>query len=169
MKSTLIEVGSRVEQVAELLLNGQSHQNIREYALENQWNISESQLYRYSQKARELIGEQSLVCISGNYAIAQSRYEFLYGQALSKGDLNSAFRALKELHSLQGLSRYSAAVTTDNTIDIDSLLLMLEVESEERTITPEQLQAKQRELQSRSSETSLDELTEVLRSHMSAV
>jgi hypothetical protein len=60
MKSTRAEVRKRVEEVFKLRLGGAEFADIREYARapEQNWNVSDSQLWRYIAAADKLIGER---------------------------------------------------------------------------------------------------------------
>lgn len=105
-KSTAAETSLRVEKVVEFLLQGWSRRKICEYALnEEDWGVSESQIDRYIKKARLEIKAQSEKNIATDYALAVVRLEYLYSRALEQENLSLAARTIKDMISLQTLSR----------------------------------------------------------------
>jgi hypothetical protein len=138
-KSTLAEVAQRVEKVTELLLQGWPRQKICEYTREN-WEISDSQVDRYLADARILIKEQSQGNTAEKFAMAEARYEYLYGEALLQGNVSLAVRVLKDLSVLQGLNGYSATTAPE----IENLGAFYQVMNTygiaiKNTVTPEQV------------------------------
>lgn len=105
-KSTAAETNLRVEKITEFLLLGWSRRRICEYALnEGNWGISDSQVDRYIKKARLEIEAQSEKNIAAEYTFAVARLEHLYSKALEQDNLSLAVKIIKEIISLQGLSR----------------------------------------------------------------
>jgi hypothetical protein len=105
MKSTKAEILQRVEAVFRLRLGGAEFSDIREYAIapEQNWNVSDSQLWRYIRAADQLVKErfdaraQHLL----NRHILQRRQ--LYAHAMGAGDYSTALRILDSEAKLEGL------------------------------------------------------------------
>lgn len=103
MKSTKAEILKRVEAILEIRLAGAEFADIRKYAAENGWNVSDSQLWRYIRKTDELLA-QSLERDREklfNRHIAQ-RFA-LYARAMSVSDYRTALAVLKDQAELQAL------------------------------------------------------------------
>src|SRR5712692_3956832 len=53
MKASRTTVAHRVEAVEQIIILGGQFSDLREYAKSEKWNVSESKLYRYQQRAFE--------------------------------------------------------------------------------------------------------------------
>lgn len=101
-KSTKTTVRQRVNEIALLLLKGESRQGILQYAT-GAWGVTERQADTYIAKARKEIEESVSKGIEYNYAKAVRRYEELYKLSFEQKDYRTAATINKELASLQGL------------------------------------------------------------------
>jgi hypothetical protein len=93
----------RVEAILEIRLAGAEFADIRKYATENGWQVSDSQLWRYVRRTDDILAEtlerdrQKLL----NRHLAQ-RFA-LYARAMSVSDYRTALAVLKDQAELQGL------------------------------------------------------------------
>jgi hypothetical protein len=105
MKSTKAEVRKRVEEVFKLRLGGAEFADIREYARapEQNWNVSDSQLWRYIQASDKLTKERFDARAEHllNRHLLQRRT--LYAHALGAGDHRTALSVLQDEAKLEGL------------------------------------------------------------------
>jgi hypothetical protein len=103
MKATKAEIMKRVEAILEIRLAGAEFADIRKYATENGWHLSDSQLWRYVRKTDDILAHtlerdrQKLV----NRHLAQRHA--LYARAMSVSDYRTALAVLKDQAELQGL------------------------------------------------------------------
>jgi hypothetical protein len=103
MKSTKAEVMQRVEEILAIRLSGAEFWDVREYAREKAWGVSDGQLYRYIAQADELIA-QSLEKDRNkllNRALAQRRA--LLARTMQVSDYRTALSILKDEADLCGL------------------------------------------------------------------
>src|SRR5271166_6603092 len=107
-KSTKATVLQRVEEVLKTRLQGAALWEIREYAVEKAWNVSDTQLRRYIQQSDELLQAEAEADRAKLYRrhIAQRRH--LLARALETGDLRTALAVVKDEAELEGL--YSGEV-----------------------------------------------------------
>jgi hypothetical protein len=101
-KSSENIVLNRVGEVATMLINGSSREDIVQYSSEK-WHIGERQTDKYIQKAKESIRSSVKQDIRYDYAKAIKRYEYLYKMVIEKKDYKTALSINKELTNLQGL------------------------------------------------------------------
>jgi hypothetical protein len=102
-KSNRITVASRVHDVMKLIVAGAEFPDIRQYATDKNWNLTERQIWRYVKAAHRQFAE----------AIGRDRDELLgrhlmqrralYARALKVGDLRTALMVLQDEASLFGL------------------------------------------------------------------
>ncbi len=95
-RSTKAEVQRRIDEVFRLRLNGAILQDIRDFAQENGWDVSDAQLGRYMQKADEMMAEELTRGRKKRLALHLARREFLYAKAVLAGDLRTALAVLKD-------------------------------------------------------------------------
>ncbi|HLJ97465.1 MAG TPA: hypothetical protein VKU02_30175 [Gemmataceae bacterium] len=103
MKATKAEILKRVEAILEIRLAGAEFTDIRKYAAENGWNVSDSQLWRYLRKSDEVLA----------HTLERDRHKLLnrhlaqrfalYARAMSVSDYRTALAVLKDQAELQGL------------------------------------------------------------------
>lgn len=105
MKSTKAEVRRRVSEVLRLRLGGAEFPDIREYAAapEQNWAVSDSQLWRYVRAADALTGEyfDAKADYLLNRHLLQRRT--LYAHAMGAGDFRTALAVLVDEAKLEGL------------------------------------------------------------------
>jgi hypothetical protein len=103
MKATKAEIAQRVEAILEIRLAGAEFADIRKYATENGWPLSDSQLWRYIRKSDDILAHtleqdrQKLL----NRHLAQRHA--LYARAMSVSDYRTALAVLRDQAELQGL------------------------------------------------------------------
>lgn len=107
-KSTLAVVALRVERVLRLRLEGMHFHEIRDYAdkpdkPDTPWNVSDSQLKRYIQKADDLLSERQERGRRRLLGLHKARRESLYAMSLKVGDFRTALAVLQDSAKLSGL------------------------------------------------------------------
>jgi hypothetical protein len=111
MKSTKAEVQKRVEEVFKLRLGGAEFADIVQYAAapEQDWGVSERQLWNYLRAADQLVKDRFDARAEHllNRHILQRRT--LYAHAMGAGDFRTALAVLQDEAKLEGL--YPAART----------------------------------------------------------
>jgi hypothetical protein len=117
MKATKAEVAKRVEETGEIRLAGAGFADIRRYAAQNGWGVSDRQLWRYIRAAGELMakdfeeGRHKLLVRH----LAQRRA--LYARALQIGDYRTALAVARDEAELQGLYSPRKVALTDPSGD----------------------------------------------------
>ncbi len=105
MKSTKAEVMKRVEEVFKLRLGGAEFSDIVQYASapEQNWNVSERQLWNYIAAADRLVKERFDAKAEHllNRHVLQRRT--LYAHAMGAGDFRTALAVLQDEAKLEGL------------------------------------------------------------------
>jgi hypothetical protein len=102
-KSDNAEVLKRVEEVLRIRLDGAQFHDIREYAVEKQWNVSDTQLRRYIQRADELLVQRQDKSRKQVIARHLSQRQALFARALKAGDYRTALAILADEAKLRGL------------------------------------------------------------------
>jgi hypothetical protein len=103
MKATKATIRQRVEEVLQIRLAGAEFWNIRQYAAEKEWHVSDRQLWRYVAQTDQLLAEQldkdrdKIL----NRHVAQRRT--LYARAVQTGDYRAALAVLADEAKLWGL------------------------------------------------------------------
>jgi hypothetical protein len=103
MKSTKLEIQKRVEALLEIRLAGAEFADIRRYATENGWQLSDSQLWRYVRKTDDVLAQtlehdrQKIL----NRHIGQRRA--LFARAMSVSDYPTCLRILRDEAELLAL------------------------------------------------------------------
>lgn len=103
MKATQATIEQRVAEVLKLRIAGAEFADIREYAIAQEWGVSDSQLWRYvakSDKALAAAMEKDRGKLLARH-LAQRR--LLYVKALESGDWRGALAALKDEADLERL------------------------------------------------------------------
>jgi hypothetical protein len=102
-RSAKLTVVSREREVLRLLLEGADLPQIRQFATENEWGVTDRQLYRYQEAAYRGLAEitqRDRVQLLGRH-LAQRRA--LYALAIKADDLRTALEILRDEAKLQGL------------------------------------------------------------------
>lgn len=103
-RATDAEVSRRISQTAEWLAGGLSRREICGNA-RREWGVSASQADRYSAAARPLLASALGADAACRLAVAEARFERLFGMALEGGDVALAERVLRdEVATLGGLT-----------------------------------------------------------------
>src|SRR6266511_3861578 len=102
-KSDNAEVLKRVEEVLRIRIDGAQFHDIREYAVEKGWNVSDTQLRRYVQRADELLGERQDRSRKAVIARHLAQRQALYARALKASDYRTALAILADDAKLRGL------------------------------------------------------------------
>lgn len=102
-RSTAATVARRVEEVLRLRLDGANFAQLREYAGENGWGISDSMLRKYIEKANDLLKERDERGRSHTIRLHLARRESLYARAVQSGDHRTALAVLDSSAKLRGL------------------------------------------------------------------
>jgi len=84
-------------------LAGATALDLRQYASEKGWGISQRQLFRYAQEADRLIAQAQVKDREQLMALHVARRESLYARCVSHSDHSNARCILKDLAELQGL------------------------------------------------------------------
>jgi hypothetical protein len=103
-KADTQESNRRVAQISEMLLDGESYQQIIQYCSDT-WNIGERQVYNYIQKARSKWDEICNKQFESNlnwHLLTRGR---LYQKCIKKEDFSNARQTLNDLADIQGISR----------------------------------------------------------------
>ena len=86
----------RVEEVLQIRLQGAELSDIREYAKEKEWNLSDTQLWRYMQKADALMAAQIEKDRDKIFARHVLQRRALYAHSVTGGDYRAALSVLKD-------------------------------------------------------------------------
>jgi hypothetical protein len=105
MKSTKAEVAQRVEEVFKLRLGGAEFADIRQHASapEQQWNVSDRQIWRYVAAADKLVKERFDAKADHLLARHCLQRRLLYAHAVGAGDFGTALRILDSEAKLEGI------------------------------------------------------------------
>ena len=105
MKSSNLEAAQRVEEVFKLRLGGAEFADIRQFASEPEqnWNVSDRQLWRYIAAADKLVKERFDARAEHllNRHLLQRRT--LFAHAMGAGDFRAALAVLQDEAKLEGL------------------------------------------------------------------
>lgn len=102
-KATNAVISQRVEEVLAIRIDGAQLHDIRRYASENGWGVSDRQLERYIEKADTLLVERRQRKVSRLRAMHIARRESLYARALQAADYRTALAVLQDEAKLQEL------------------------------------------------------------------
>ncbi len=102
-KATNAVILLRVEEVLAIRLDGAQLHDIRRYASEKQWGVSDRQLERYIEWADGLLVERRQKRWSRLRAMHLARREALYARALQAADYRTALAVLQDQAKLQDL------------------------------------------------------------------
>lgn len=102
-KATNAVVLQRVEEVLAIRLDGAQLHDIRRYASENGWGVSDRQLERYIEKADKLLIERRQKKWKRMKALHLARREALYARALQSADFRTALAVLQDMAKLEEL------------------------------------------------------------------
>jgi hypothetical protein len=114
-KSNRTTVLHRVQEIYQLLLAGAEFADIRQYASERNWNVSERQIQRYIERAYQRFEQQSHRNRKQLWGRHLMQRRAIYARCMKSGDLRTALHVLKDEASLQGIypeTKISATTTT---------------------------------------------------------
>ena len=86
----------RVEEVYSIRLSGAGFHDVREYAREKQWGVSDSQLYRYMQQADDLITDSLARDRPKLLDLHIGRRRTLYARCVESGDWRAALAVIRD-------------------------------------------------------------------------
>jgi hypothetical protein len=102
-KAPRITVTARVHTVLRLLISGAGYSEVRQYATDQNWKLSERQLRRYMEAANRLFVEaveRNRDQLLGRHLLQRRA---LYARALKNGDVKTALQVLQDEAALLGL------------------------------------------------------------------
>ena len=100
MKATKAVVAKRVEEIVQIRLSGAEFADIREYARENGWNVSDSQLWRYIRASDDLLAEGFERDRDKLFVRHVAQRRALYARAMQIGDYRMALAVVKDAQEL---------------------------------------------------------------------
>jgi hypothetical protein len=103
MKATKAEVAKRVEEILQIRLSGAEFADIRQYAAENGWNVSDRQLRRYIQDSDALMAEGFERDRDKLFVRHVAQRRALFARTMQIGDYRTALAVAKDEADLQGL------------------------------------------------------------------
>lgn len=102
-KSTNAVIAARVDEVLRIRIDGAGFHDIRRYAAENGWGVSDRQLERYIGKADRLLRERLERKASRLRALTVAKMRNLYARAVQAADYRTALACLQAEAKLLGL------------------------------------------------------------------
>ena len=102
-KSTAAVVAGRVDEVLARRIDGASLAEIRAYAGENRWGVSDSQLRKYVAKADRVLRPRRGKTRKTVLALHLARRQSIFARALAAGELRTALASLVDEAKLLGL------------------------------------------------------------------
>ncbi len=109
MKSTQGEIRRRVELIAKVILFGGEFSDIRQYVSETDeatrrpWKISDRNLFRYQNRAYELIEKQTEKSRPRVWARHVQQRRQMFALAMESGDIGAALQVAKDEAALHGI------------------------------------------------------------------
>jgi hypothetical protein len=102
-RATKAEVSARVEEVLHARLNGAEFHDLQALAVEKEWKVSDSQMWRYVQAADKLIEQRFEQDRDRLFRRHVFQRRALYARALQDGDYRTGLAILKDEADLHGL------------------------------------------------------------------
>ena len=102
-KSTKAEMAARLREVTKLLLAGAEFAEIRQFASERQWDVSDRSIRRYMEKAYKRMADASRRDERQLLGRHLMQRRALYARCLKQGDHRTALAVLKDEADLQGV------------------------------------------------------------------
>jgi uncharacterized Zn finger protein len=102
-RATKAEVAARVEEVLHARLNGAEFHDLQALAVEKEWQVSDSQLWRYVQAADQRIEKTFEPDRQKIFRRHVLQRRALYARALQDGDYRTALAVLRDEAELHGL------------------------------------------------------------------
>lgn len=102
-KSDRATIERRLQEILRILIAGGEFEDIRNYAAERGWNLSERQLRRYSERVYEGLAEvtkRDQKQLLGRHLMQRRA---LFARAMKNGDLRTALHVLRDEAELEGL------------------------------------------------------------------
>jgi hypothetical protein len=140
-RSSKVTVDSREREVLRMLLDGAEFAEIRQFASDSGWNVTDRQLWRYQRAAyRKVvkITERDRVGLLGRHLMQRRS---LYARALKANDIRTALAVLQDEAELQGLypvKKEGGVNITLHQIDWSELACM----SDKKTIEAKRVEQK---------------------------
>jgi hypothetical protein len=113
MRATKAQVRERIEETLQIVLLGGELHDLREHARENNWNLSDGQLYRYQQRAYELCKKRAERDREKLFARHLLQRRALYARAMESADWRTALSIAKDEAELYGLYAPKKIAPTD--------------------------------------------------------
>jgi hypothetical protein len=95
-KATKAEVAERVEAVLRARLDGAQFHDIRQYAAEKEWGVSERQLWRYVAASDEMLAQRQERDRGKLFARHVAQRQALYARAVKSGNYRVALAAARD-------------------------------------------------------------------------
>lgn len=102
-KSTAAVVLLRVEEILRIRIDGAQFHDVREYAAENSWGVSESQLWNYIKKADNLLVDRQDSSRKRTLALHFAKRDALYARSVNAADYRTALSIIADVARLRGL------------------------------------------------------------------
>lgn len=136
-RSTREEVTARVEAVADLVINHRAGmEEIKAYALKNNWNVCGQTLWNYRREALSKI--QSRQSQNDNLLYSLTTRRALVEDAIAQGDLRTAGVLLREFDKILGHYPRTGDRNTPEVTATDSSLSLEQLQQEEFRIRDDQ-------------------------------
>ena len=103
MSATKAEIQKRVEEIADLRVLGATATNVRQYAVEQGWGVSERNVYRYIAEADKLVAKAVDKNRNKLLNFHRAARRALYARCMAVSDYGNAARVLKDEAELFGL------------------------------------------------------------------
>ena len=112
-KATQAEKQLRIKTIRRLLIAGLSRQQILDYCA-RRFCVSPKTVYKYMDVINQELIQESKKEKELNYGLAVARYEQALVECNKSGDMQNLLRALKDLHTLQGLITHKIGGTGED-------------------------------------------------------
>lgn len=103
MRANKAEIKRRVYETLSVRLSGGQFHDLREWAQSHDWNVSNAQLWRYSQMADKLLAKRVEKNRDRLINMHVAKRELIYNRALASGHWGPALAAAKDIAELQRL------------------------------------------------------------------
>ncbi len=95
-KSTDAEVALRVDEIYRIRIDGAQFHDVREYSVKMGWNISDSMLRKYIERANKLLRERRERVRATLFSMHLTRVEALYARSVAAADFRTALACLQD-------------------------------------------------------------------------
>jgi len=123
MKATKAEIQKRVDEIWQIRLAGAQFVDIRQYAAENGWEVSDRQLWRYIRKSDQLLARTLERDREKLFNLHVAKRHMLFARAMQVSDYRTALAVQKDLAEMQGMypaatRKISQEVRTDVNLNV---------------------------------------------------